>query len=165
MVPSEGSAVLGIVTSGLWVSVLRLENGYQDMACLVPITRTTDRFGTGLAHQRHSGCLWEPLRLGELAELPAHLAAARPAPAPGRERSLIRALQQMQVFSLLAVRPQMAAGSPARGNTFHTHAAPLCGTWRAEAGAHHPVRDAFQPGAGGEPGAQGGGLDSAHFTD
>lgn len=50
----------------------------------------------------------------------------------------------------------MAAGSPARGNTFHTHAAPLCGTWRVEAGAHHPVRDAFQPGAGGEPGAQGG---------
>lgn len=85
MVPSECSAVLGIVTSGLWVSVLCLENGYQDMACLVPITHTTDRFGTGLAHQRHSGCLWEPLRLGELAELPAHLAAARPGSREGME--------------------------------------------------------------------------------
>lgn len=44
------------------------------------------------------------------------------------------------VFSVLLVdRPQMAAGPPARGNTFQTHTAPLHRTWHEEAGAHGPV--------------------------
>lgn len=45
---------------------------------------------------------------------------------PGRGPSLIPALQQAWVvFSALVVKSQMAAGPPARGNTFQTHA-PLC---------------------------------------
>lgn len=83
----------------------------------------------------------------------------QPTLVPGRGPSLISALQHVLVVSsALVVRPQVAAGPPARGNTFQTHVAPLCSTWHEEAGAHRPAGDAFLPGTGREPGARGRGL-------
>lgn len=69
----------------------------------------------------------------------------QPTLVPGRGQSHSSALQQARVvFSLvLVVKLQMAAGPPARENTLQTHVAPLCSTWHEEAGAHHPVGNAF----------------------
>lgn len=115
--------------------------------------------GKGLVHSRHFRHRRKPWKPGDLAEFLTHLATAHPTSREGTEPGLWPATGSVVFLLLLTLRPQMAAGPPARHNTFQTHAAPPHSTWPEEAGAHRPVLTPSSQGLGE------GGPGSAHFTD